>query len=187
VSRESFATSWTTAWPGGFRSWKAGVSYTQGFPQGLSTIKRCRQGAPGQMTKTENVVFSRWCRWADRDSLAGAQHPGVYLLAHFEREPLGEARPDSREVIYIGETSRGSLRKRLHHYNRSASSGAAGHSGGRTYHEHFHRIRPQLFVAILPVSDPEATLRAARIRYLERKFIYEHTCKWGNPPKCNTR
>jgi hypothetical protein len=140
---------------------------------------------------SDQESFSMWCRWENReenrDGLPGLDCPGIYLLAHFAEKPPAELDATVDQVIYVGETCAQSLKKRLRNFNRSATTGKFSHSAGRSYFKLFAGIQPTLFVAILPISGSEPALRSARIRHLERKFIYEHTLACGPLPVCNRR
>jgi hypothetical protein len=134
------------------------------------------------------VVFSRWTRWADRMTVDGIDAPGVYLLAHFKKPPLGNADPQTREVIYIGETCDQSLKKRWRQFHRCAFEGKEGHSGGKTYWKIFaDKGGENLFVAAFPVEELSDEFRPLFIRYVERKAILDYALKWGAVPKCNKR
>jgi len=134
------------------------------------------------------IVFSSWTRWAERMTVDGIDAPGVYLLAHFKKPPLGNADPQIQEIIYIGETCNQSLKKRWRQFHRSAFEGKEGHSGGKTYRKIFAgKDGENLFVAAFPVDELSDKLRPVFIRYVERKVVLDYALKWGAAPKCNKR
>lgn len=133
------------------------------------------------------IVFSDWTRWADRTSLSRIDAPGVYVLAHFTKPPLGHADPTTHEVIYIGETCDNSLKGRWYKFNLSAFEGKFGHSGGATYRAVFGGDGNNLFVAAFPVAGLSDEMRPLFIRYVERKLILDFAMKWKTAPKCNRK
>jgi hypothetical protein len=135
--------------------------------------------------KVPNVTFSHWTKWDEHTSLNGGQFPGVYLLAHFVVTPVGKAKPQAKQIVYIGETCNNSLIGRLRQFNRSAFQGKSGHSGGSTYRQAFGCLGSNLYVAVFPVKGLNKELCSLFIRYVERKLIWEFGRKWGDAPKCN--
>jgi hypothetical protein len=133
------------------------------------------------------MVFSRWMRWDRRSTLEGVDFPGVYLLAHYDSTPIGNANPLAREVIYIGETCDNSLSGRWRQFNRAAFNEGAGHSGGVTYRQLYGSRLKDLFVAALPVRGLSDEIRPLFIRYVERKLIYDFARAHGVAPKCNKK
>ena len=131
--------------------------------------------------------LSAWIPWEERDILAGAELPGVYLLAHFAGTPRGQADPLAKAIIYIGETCDNSLKGRWYQFNRSAFHGKPGHSGGSTYREQHLRFRRQLHVAAIPIEGLGEAVQPYFIRHLERKLLWQYILKWGRPPACNRK
>ncbi|MFC1580079.1 hypothetical protein ACFL4N_04135 [Thermodesulfobacteriota bacterium] len=139
--------------------------------------------------KVSRIGFSRWKQWGDRDSLNEALNfPGIYLLAHYQRWQSGPAKPLTSRVVYIGETCKQTLKRRLNQFENSGFSGKPGHSGGRTYWKKFKgKTSAQLFVAVLPVKLINVDIRPYFIRYVERKLIWEYARKYNSPPLCNLK
>ena len=133
------------------------------------------------------AMFSSWCPWADRKALAHLDAPGVYLLAHFSGNPPKKVAANQKQIIYVGETCDRSIGKRLALFNISASTGKRAHSGGRTYHKRFQRPSKSLYVSIVAVRQNDTGIPSLRIRYLERKFIYQYALQWGKAPLCNKK
>ena len=131
--------------------------------------------------------FSKWCAWEDRKNLAGITEPGVYLLALFDAPPGTRPVHTRAEVAYIGETCQQSLRVRLRQFGRSAKNGSAGHSGGKSARKDLRGNWGRLYLSILTLPNEEGMLRATHIRYLERKFLYEHTRENRRQPKWNSK
>src|SRR5437879_12606284 len=126
--------------------------------------------------------------WARRDSLgSGLKQPGVYLLAHFETPPTGNANPNSPEVVYIGETHLQTLAERLQSFHRSAFQGSDGHAGGETYRTTYAGdTGKKLFVSVFPpriLISP--TLHPTYIQYLESRLRWEFTQTNQRLPTCN--
>lgn len=134
-----------------------------------------------------NLTFSNWVRWTERANLDSINEPGVYILAQFKRPPVGIANPQTRQIIYIGETCNNSLRGRWREFNRAAFQGKFGHSGGATYRAQFGDDGRTLYVAALPAGRVENKLQTLFIRYVERKLILDYALKWGSAPICNRK
>jgi hypothetical protein len=77
--------------------------------------------------------FSKWMKFSEYKEFEGRNLPGIYLLANFKNKPNDKSNPLSPEVIYIGETTKQDLSKRLYQFSRSAFSRKKDHSGGLSY------------------------------------------------------
>ncbi len=132
------------------------------------------------------IIFSHWTRWTERTLLKGIHSPGVYLLAHFDVEPAGQANPRAKQIVYIGETCK-NLMRRWRQFNRSAFEGKFGHSGGRTYRRVFDDQGDNLYVAAFAVEGLDEQIRSLFIRYVERKLIWDFARNWGAAPRCNRK
>lgn len=137
--------------------------------------------------------FSEWIKFDRREELTYIrEYPGVYLLAHFERKPSGNADFTSKKIVYIGETTRQTLWKRLYQFQRFAFKRKHGHSGGKSYNRIFlaektvDKAPNNLYVAILPVYT-EGEEGKANIKYIERFAICKFFIKNKKSPECNTR
>ena len=133
------------------------------------------------------IVFSQWTRWTARRSLDGIDKPGVYILAHFTTPPTGNADPQAKEIIYVGETCERTFQTRWREFERAAFQNGDTHAGGITYREIFGDNGDTLFVAAFPLGALSKELRSLFIRYVERKLILEYALKWGAAPECNKR
>ena len=131
--------------------------------------------------------FSRWFRWKEREEYENIECPGVYLLAHFAAGTPVELNPQVREVVYIGQTWKQGLRKRLRKFEKSAVTGRHAHAGGRNYHIDFGSMREELCVAMWGALDLNPKTGPAFIRYIERKLIWEYAREWGETPCCNRK
>lgn len=136
---------------------------------------------------SEEPRFTTWLPWRDRGQLLGGDRPGVYLLAHFDARPPTSVNPCDAEVIYIGETCQQSLQERLRAFDRSARTGASGHSGGRTYHKSFGVPTNSLYVAVAAAPWDDSVLLPLEIRHLERRLMVEYARVWKRPPACNRK
>ena len=130
-----------------------------------------------------------WVRWSDRGDLDCMDSPGVYMIARFESGPPESVNPADEHVIYIGETCKRTLRKRLQEFNRAANDGVTKHSGGRRFHQVFgdgvmDSANDSLFVAVIPVEQAEPH-SSAYIRYTERRLILEFVTANDRLPVCN--
>ena len=133
-----------------------------------------------------DVIFSPWFKWEERSRIPNDDHPGVYVLAHFDKTPRGRADPLSREIIDIGETTKKTIRSRLNYFHRAAFRGAVGiHSAGETYRLLFKDIDKTLWVSSFIPIDLDEPILMLFIKFIERKLILEYANRWGKPPVCN--
>lgn len=115
--------------------------------------------------------FLPWERRGDHPKL-----PGVYAIA----------KGQSDNLVYIGLTM--SLRRRLHQFHRSATTGQGNHAGGVTYNKRFGPDVSALLVAVhLPSAiNASATVVGAYVQHAERLLILQHVERRGALPACNT-
>ena len=134
----------------------------------------------------DELQFGPWLSWTRRTQSQGAELPGVYLLAHFDAVQSGRVDPTAREVIYIGQTARGSLKRRWSKFEKSATTGEFAHSGGRNYHETFLQsdLR-RLYASPLPVNDMLGRELKAYLLFVERSLIWTYFTRWAELPACN--
>lgn len=99
--------------------------------------------------------FSRWVPWAARASVKDrweysmVDYAGVYLIGHFAETPAAEPADFLDDaILYVGKSNW--LVRRLDQFER-AVGGGTGHSGGRSYRARYHRLQPDLHVAVLPI------------------------------------
>ena len=142
--------------------------------------------------RNSNKRFSSWVKWENRNSFSGIMKPGVYLLAHSTNVPSGHPNPLSKKIVYIGETTRQTLKKRLDQFDKSAFSQKNLHSGGKTYRNtprnKLLELGKHLLVAIGPYQIPKKEdLTESYIKYLERKLIWEYVDRRNKRPLCNKR
>lgn len=133
--------------------------------------------------------FSSWVRWDKRLLLPNLEFPGVYVIGRFKSAPSGPARPASREIIYIGETTKQTLEERLCDFDRSAFKGNTDrHSGGKTYVDIFGAKRSRtLYVAVFAESKKTDPVRSLFIQFIEIKLLLGYAEKWGRRPACNKK
>ena len=134
--------------------------------------------------------FTNWVEFSEYKNFHLRGLPGVYLMANFSRKPLGIPDPLSKKVIYVGETTKQNLAKRLYQFSRSAFSRKSGHSGGWSYSNKFLKNRARkhppvdLYVAFLPIDRQEEE-SSAYIKAIERVIIWKHYETNGSIPECN--
>jgi len=139
------------------------------------------------MLKDPPIHFSPWTPWEERNLLKNAHLPGVYLLLHREGGPPSRVVPLDRDIIYIGETTDGSLVGRWQQFNRAAFQGRHGHSGGLRYRETFGDEGEWLYVAAFVPEGLAREMRSLYIRYVEHKLLWEWGRAAGSAPICNAR
>ncbi len=132
-----------------------------------------------------SLKFTHWVSWSERSSLRGMGLPGIYLLGRFSKPPSGKASPIEKRIIYIGETSRSKLGKRLREFHYTAFDGRGDHPGGRLYRRAYHDEGERLFTAIAPVKGLAGTRRAIFLRYVESKLVWDYARRNGTAPRCN--
>jgi len=140
--------------------------------------------------KETNVFrdFSDWAPWEQRKNLLDpvwnsrlAVYPGVYILAHFDKSPVGTADYLDDAIFYVGEG--GHLGRRWYQFERSALEGKSGHSGGFSYQTKYGKqLWKKLHIAALPVwfGDRDESIedwtQVYRL-YVERRILWEITMK----------
>ncbi len=99
--------------------------------------------------------FTEWAPWEARESLVGIKEmPGIYLLSKFEGvNQATDPVPTNECIEYIGETCNQTLWARLKAFNKSATTGGRGHSGGRTYFNEYGGDIGDLFVSIIAYGE----------------------------------
>ena len=144
------------------------------------------------------ISFSNWMKWFERSTSKCINNPGVYILAHFNKEPPVEKTNLVQEVIYIGitgrytrnskESSKPTLKKRLDTFNEVALKKTKNnHAGGKEYRKKFpNKNGDDLYVAVFPVEIPNKILLSTYIQFIERKLIYEYVNSWTDLPACNS-
>jgi len=130
--------------------------------------------------------FSGWVLLHERRAMQGIRTPGVYLLALSEDQPA-PYRENQDSLIYIGETTRQTLLKRLSSFERSCTSDRPGHSGGVSFRKSFPSTleAKNLWVSILPVNLDNAHQNHAYIKFVERALIWDYVSKNNRPPTFN--
>ena len=135
--------------------------------------------------------LTKWFPFEEVKNIRGIDKPGVYLLAHFERQPESSNINMLDNIVYIGETTRQTTNARLDQFARSAFMRKNGHSGGWTYSELYLGAQQisgtpgNLYISILSV-DREKKESKAYIKYVERLLIWEFFKTHGDYPTCNT-
>lgn len=135
--------------------------------------------------RVPKVKFSDWVPWEQRTQLPFANLPGLYILLKNETVPKGQASFKHEKVIYIGETGQ-KLRKRWAQFEKSATKGAKGHSGGKTYYKEFGGNIKNLHVAAMGLELKHLYAGPMRL-YLERKLIMEYVFQHKRLPLCNKK
>ena len=133
------------------------------------------------------VRWTAWTPWAGRAQVPHAHLPGVYLLAQFADGPPRLVDPQTREIVYIGEISDGSLAGRWQQFHRAAFAGTPGHTGGLIYHETFGDEGATLYVTAFVPQSLRRDLRALYLRAVAAQLLWAWARRWDGPPVCNSR
>jgi len=110
------------------------------------------------------------------------KRPGIYQVRHVKdkvAQPVQRFNgQDDQGLLYIGQTT--NLRRRLREFMKSACSGTAGHSAGRTFHMYYAvRLKPDdLEFSWLAVSIGKA-------KTLERKLLDRYQKRYLDRPPLN--
>jgi hypothetical protein len=139
------------------------------------------------VNKEPPVRFELWVPWREREQIKNAHLPGVYLLAHWTGAPPREVDPLAQEIIYIGETTEGSLLGRWQQFHRAAFEGKPGHTGGLRYRDIFGDEGEELYVAAFVPEGLSREMRALFIRHVEARLVWEWARKWDGAPLCNVK
>jgi len=135
--------------------------------------------------------FSEWMKFSEYKKYEGRKFPGVYLVANFKRRPSGIPDPLSSNIVYIGETTKQDLSKRLYQFSRSAFSRKTGHSGGWSYSKEYLKNKERecppkdIYIALLPVKKSCFEESSAYIKVVERIIIWNYYQSNGFTPICN--
>src|SRR5437868_4238346 len=124
-------------------------------------------------SRVDGVVLRGWYRLEEAWSLPEARFAGVYFLANFKNYPTSIA-PSNSDIIYIGETCGQTLRQRWKQFASSAFSNNGGHSGGDTYFKLYTKKYRKMVAVGFATPVYEEPLLSYRIRYLERKWLFEY-------------
>ena len=135
--------------------------------------------------RVPKVKFSNWVPWEQRTQLSCANIPGIYLLLKDTKVPEGAASSRDKKIIYIGETGK-KLKERWAQFEKSATKGAKGHSGGKTYYKEFGGDMINLHVAAMGLELKHPSAGPIRL-YLERKLIMEYVFQNERLPICNKK
>lgn len=139
----------------------------------------------------EDLKFGSWIQFKAVKDHADSKLLGVYLMAHYDDRTSKSPYFDSQDIIYIGETTSQTIRKRLYQFSNSAFFRKIGHSGGWTYSDTFLNSSiidspPQnLYVSFLSVDFPDPKESKAYIKYVERLASWKFYQKNKTYPICN--
>ncbi|EDM69300.1 hypothetical protein PE36_07427 [Moritella sp. PE36] len=134
--------------------------------------------------------FTKWTKFEDVKALAESTSSGVYVLSRYKKSPNGPLNFTSKNIVYIGETTKQSIRTRLNQFGTSAFKRKNGHSGGWTYSEQFlgstisEVVPSDIYVSFLPI-DINRYDGAAYIKFVERLLILRYVQKNKKNPACN--
>ena len=123
--------------------------------------------------------FSSWARWSDRESLPGANLPGVYAVVISTDDLAGQLFSWRDDLVYIGMTnSQRGLSSRLRQFHNSIE-GREGHGGAkrvRFKHQDFAVLEPALFVATHPFECDVRSNAAEDLRVMGQVAAFEYEC-----------
>ena len=106
---------------------------------------------------SQEICFSPWVNWVNRNSLAGKgkeDKGGVYLFARFEQEPPhGPADTLEKSVIWVGQSSKRTFKSRWDPFGRVAFKEMTRKGRAKRYGELFGGDQSHLYVSTLPVQE----------------------------------
>jgi hypothetical protein len=132
------------------------------------------------------IEFTPWTPWNARTSLAKRRCKGVYMMARFEGSPPDSASHLDQNVLYIGESTKQSLKTRIKDFDQSAFGKKKSHGGGKAYRKLPNNDEDHLYISVFPV-ELEEDIGRIFILYVERKLLLEHVQANGKLPCCNKR
>ena len=141
--------------------------------------------------------FSDWVSWENRNSLAGADQPGVYVTARSDRSIAGEPFSWREEIIYVGMTNAPyGLKGRLGHFDATISGKAHNHGGGERVRHKFpvyQSLWPQLYVAVVPFAcdvksnKPKDLIVMGKVAEFEYVTFAQFAEEFGGLPEFNDK
>jgi hypothetical protein len=158
---------------------------------GCTHARRSIQMLDAGYAMDEDILMTKWFPFKEVRNIPDVDKPGVYLLAHFAKNPRASNVSMSDNIIYIGETTKQTINARLDQFAGSAFMQKNGHSGGWTYsriylgEQQVSEVPGNLYVSIFSV-DREEKESKAYIKYVERLLIWEYFKVQGDYPLCNT-
>ena len=99
----------------------------------------------------EDMKFSKWVKWTDRNTLPNIEYPGVYSIAVSESGLSGKNYELIKDIAYFGMTnSKKGLKGRLQQFDYTIK-GKSGHGGASRFkyiYENYEDLVKKLFVAV---------------------------------------
>jgi len=147
-------------------------------------------------TLMNEVRFSKWCRWNEREDLEGLHFPGVYVIAYSAKAMAGRRFSWRREIIYIGMTNAVSgLKGRLKQFDNTVR-GKQGHGGAdrvRYKHPEYDQLARRLYVCTAPFRADVTSNQPSDLRVMGEVAKFEYSClarfvrRFGELPEFNNK
>ena len=143
-----------------------------------------------------NLNFSKWIKWKDRNSLVNIKYPGVYCIAISEMDLSAREFNLIPEIKYIGMTnSLAGLKGRLYQFDNTIK-GKRGHGGAdrfRYKYQDYLSLARKLYVSVHPFKCDVSTSKPVDLRIMGEvaQFEYEYFAryaeKFGRLPEFNDK
>jgi len=128
----------------------------------------------------QNIKFSHWIKWPDRNKLNDLQYPGVYAIA-YNKNNINNNRFDwIKEIIYIGMTnSKRGVKNRLRQFDDTISRKRNNHGGAmrvRYKYKDYDDLIRHLYVAVCPFKCDVTSNKAKDLLIMGKVAEYEYIC-----------
>ena len=140
--------------------------------------------------------FTKWAKWADRNTLEDIKYPGVYIVSITDERIEGQDFNWSPEIVYIGmTTSTQGLKGRLNQFDRTII-GKTGHGGADRVlyrHQNYNELTPKLYVAVCPFECNVKSNEPKDLRVMGEVTKFEYDCfakfveEFGSLPEFNNK
>jgi hypothetical protein len=144
----------------------------------------------------DNLKFSSWVKWSDRNTLNQLEFPGVYVIALADSD-IGTAFSWRPEVIYIGMTNaKGGLKSRLNQFDSTIQDRTNTHNPAKRFrskYPDYELKKSKLYVSVFPRKCNVESKLPADLRIMGEVTRNEYECfalfveAFGKLPEFNNR
>lgn len=123
--------------------------------------------------------FTKWMRWADRDSAEDIKYPGIYICAIADEDLSATDFSWTKNIVYVGMTnSLKGLKGRLKQFDNTII-GKKGHGGAdrvRYKHPNYEKLVSNLYVAVAPFKCDVKRCRVKDLLVMGEVAKFEYDC-----------